>query len=76
MKLTSYLPALPPPPLPVFEPHDTVTREEADAALGELQRQISDATHRTDALVQAVVETHQKVQEAGRIAVLGTTDVA
>ena len=76
MKLTSYLPALPLPPPHVFAPRDTVTREEANAALGELQRQIGDATQRTDALVQAVVETHQKAQEAGRIAVSGAIGVA
>ena len=76
MKLTSYLPALPPPPLHVFEPRDTVMQEEADATLGELQRQIGDATHRTNALIQAVVQTHQKAQEAGRIAVSGATGVA
>ena len=76
MKLTSCLPALPLPLPLVFEPRDTDTREEADAALGELQRQIGDATHRTDALGQAVVEIHQKGQEAGWIAMLGATGVA
>ena len=40
-------------------------------ALGELQRQIGDATQRTDALVQAVHETHQKAQAAGQIVVSG-----
>ena len=44
--------------------------------MGELQRQISDATQRTDVLLQAVAETHQKAQEAGRIAVSGAAGVA
>ena len=43
---------------------------------GRITRQIGDATQRANALVQAVVETHQKAQEAGRIAVLGATGVA
>ena len=51
-------------------------RAEADVALGELQRQIGDATQRTDVLLQAVAETHQKAQEARRIAVSGATGVA
>ena len=75
-KITQYLPAPQLPPPPVFAPHDTVTRGEADAALGALQWQIGDATQRTDALLQAVAETHQKAQEAGRIAVSGATGVA
>ena len=76
MKLTHYLP--PPQPIlpPVVVPRDTVTREEADVALGELQKQIGDAAQRTDALVQAVMETHDKAQEAGRIAVSGAAGVA
>ena len=46
MEMTQYLPPAPQlPPPPVFASHDTVTRAEADVALGELQRQISDATH-------------------------------
>ena len=49
MKLTSYLPTLPLPPLLVFEPRDTVT--EADVALGELQKQIGDTMQRIDALI-------------------------
>ena len=61
---------------PVFASRDTVTRAEADVALGELQRQIGDATQRTDVLLQAVAETHQKAQEAGRIAVSGAIGVA
>ena len=76
-KMTQYLlppPQLPPPP--VFTPHDTVTRGEADTALGKLQQQISDATQHTDALLQAIAETHQKAQEAGRIAMSGATGVA
>ena len=44
--------------------------------MGELQWQIGDAEQRTDVLLQAVVETHQKAQEAGRIAVSGATGVA
>ena len=78
MKLTQYLqppPQLPPPPV-FTAPHDTVTHTEADVALGELQRGIGDATQRTDVLLQAVAETHQKAQEAGRIAVSGATSVA
>ena len=77
MKMTQYLlpaPQLPPPP--IFASHNTVTRAEADVALGELQRQIGDATQRTNVLLQAVAETHQKAQEAGRIAVLGAIGVA
>ena len=53
-----------------------VTRAEADVALGELQWQIGDATQRIDVFLQAVVETHQKAQEAGRITVSGATGVA
>ena len=53
-----------------------VTRAETDVALGELQRQIGNATQRTDVLLQAVAETHQKAQEAGRIVVWGATGVA
>ena len=44
--------------------------------MGELQWQIGDATQCTDVLLQAVAETHQKAQEAGRIAVLGAAGVA
>ena len=70
MKMTQYLPPAPQLPTPpVFVSHDTVTRAEADVALGELQGQIGDATQRTDVLLQAIAETHQKAQEAGRIAV-------
>ena len=78
MKLTHYLPSAPqllPPPV-FTAPHDTVTRAEADAAMGVLQQQIGDATQRTDVLLQAVAETHQKAQEAGRIAVSGAAGVA
>ena len=65
------------PPPPIFTAsHDTVTRAEADAAMGVLQQQIGDATQRTDVLLQAVAETHQKAQEAGRIAVSGAAGVA
>ena len=72
MKLTQYLPPAPQlPPPPVFASHDTVTQVEADVALGELQRQIGDATQRTDVLLQTIAETHQKAEEAGRIAMLG-----
>ena len=77
-KMTQYLlphPQSPPPPV-FTPPHDTVTRAEADVALGELQRQIGDATQHTDVLLQAIAETHQKAQEAGRIAVSGATGVA
>ena len=78
MKLTSYLPPAPQlPPPPVFTaPHDTITRAEADAAMGVLQQQIGEAIQRTDVLLQAVAETHQKAQEAGRIAVSGAAGVA
>ena len=75
-KITQYLPAPQLPPPSVFAPHDTVTQGEADAALGELQWQIGDATQRTDVLLQAVPETYQKAQEARRIAVSGPTGVA
>ena len=75
-RMTRYLQAPPPPPPSVNILHDTVTRAEADMALGELQRQIGDATQRTDALVQAVNETHQKTQAAGQIAVSGAAGVA
>ena len=62
MKLTHYLLSAPPlPPPSVFTaPHDTVTRVEADAAMGVLQQQIGDAMQCTDVLLQAVAETHQK----------------
>ena len=75
-RMTRYLQAPPPPPPSAIVPHDTVTRAEADMALGELQRQIGDANQRTDALVQAVSETRQKAQAAGQIAVSGATGVA
>ena len=76
-KMTHYLlppPQSPPPPV-ITTPCDTVVRAEGDVALGELQRQIGDAMQRTDVLLQAIAETHQKAQEAGRIAVLGATGV-
>ena len=76
-KMTQYLqppPQLPPPPM--YASHDTVTHAEADVALGELQWQIGGATQHIDVLLQAVVETHQKAQEAGRIVVTGATGVA
>ena len=78
MKLTQYLePTSELPPSPVITtPHGIVTRAEADAAMGVLQQQIGDATQRTDVLLQAVAETHQKAQEAGRIAVSGAAGVA
>ena len=78
MKLTQYLlpaPQFPPPPV-FIAPHDTVTCAEADAAMGVLQQQIGDAMPRTDVLLQAVAETHQKAQEARRIAVSGAAGVA
>ena len=64
-----------PPPV-ITTPRDIITRTEADAAMGVLQQQIGDATQRTDVLLQAVVETHQKAQEAGRIVVSGAAGVA
>ena len=77
-KMMQYL--MPPPQLPnppvITAPRDTVTRAEADVALGELQRQIGDTTQRTNVLLQAIAETHQKAQEAGRITVSGATGVA
>ena len=76
MRMTQYLQAPPAPLPPTNVPHDTVTRAEADMALGELQRQIGDATQRTDALVQAVNETHQKAQAVGQIAVSSAAGVA
>ena len=78
MKLTQYLPPAPPflPPPLFTAPHDTVTRAEADAAMGVLQQQIGDATQCTDVLLQTVGEIHQKSQGAGRIAVLHAADVA
>ena len=76
--MTQYL--MPSPQLPtpsvITAPRDTVTRAETDVALGELQRQIGDATQRTDVLLQAVVETHQKAEQARQIAVSGATGVA
>ena len=77
-KMTQYLlppPQSPPPPV-ITPPRNTVTRAEADVALGELQQQIGDAGQRTDVLLQAVAETHQKAQEVGRITVSGATAVA
>ena len=45
MKMVQYLlPASQLPPLPVFASRDTITRAEADVALGELQWQIGGAT--------------------------------
>ena len=58
--MTRYLPAPAPPQLPpsATVPRDTVTREEANAILTELQKQIGDAAQCTDVLVQAIAETH------------------
>ena len=75
MKMTHYLPIPRMPPPPVFAPCDTVTREEADVALAELQTQIGDTTQCTDVLLQAVDDAHQKAQEAGRIAMSGANGV-
>ena len=75
--MTQYLlpPPQSPPPSVITTPRNIVTRAEADVALGELQWQIGDVTQCTDVLLQAVVETHQKAQEAGRIAVSGAIGV-
>ena len=57
-------------------PHDSVSRREADAALAQLHRQISDATQRTDELVNAVADTHKAAEAAGQIATHGASGVA
>ena len=75
-RITRYLPGPEPPASSAVVPLDTVTRAEADAALGELQERIGDAVQRTDRLVQAVAETHQQAQAAGQIAVSGAASVA
>ena len=77
MKMMQYLPPAPQlPPLPVFASHNMVTQAEANVVLGELQRQIGDATQRTDVHLQAIAETYQKAQEARCITVSGATGVA
>ena len=75
-RITRYLTGPEPPVSSAVVPLDTVTRAEADAALGELQERIGDAVQRTDRLVQAVAETHQQAQAAGQIAVSGAASVA
>ena len=75
-RMTRYLTGPEPPFSSAVVPLDTVTRAEADAALGELQERIGDAVQRTDQLVQAVAETHQQAQAAGQIAVSGAASVA
>ena len=49
---------------------------EADAALAQLQKQISDATQCTESLVNAIVDTRKMAEAAGQIATEGATGVA
>ena len=62
------------PEVPV--PRDTISHREADAALAQLQEQISDATQRTEDLVTAVADTRKTAEVAGQIATHGATGVA
>ena len=62
------------PEVPV--PRDTVSRREADATLAQLQKQISDATQRTEDLVTAAADTRKTAEVAGQIATHGATGVA
>ena len=57
-------------------PRDTVTRGEADAALAQLQEQISAAHQRTEELVTRVEDTRRTAEAAGHIASQGTSGVA
>ena len=57
-------------------PHDLVSRQEADAALAQLQKQISDATQRTYELVNAIADTRKAAEAAGQIATHGASGVA
>ena len=57
-------------------PKDTVMRGEADAALAQLQKQISVATQRTEALVTQVEDTRKTAMAAGQVATEGTSGVA
>ena len=57
-------------------PKGTVTRQEADAALAQLQEQIGVATQRTEELVNRVEDTRRTAEAAGYIASQGTSGVA
>ena len=57
-------------------PHDSVSRREADAALAQLHKQISDATQRTEELLTAVEDTKKTAEAAGHIATQGASGVA
>ena len=60
----------------VLVPHDSISRSEADAALAQLHKQISDATQRTEELVNAVADTCKTAKAAGQIATQGASGVA
>ena len=60
----------------VIVPHDSVSRREADAALAQLHRQISDATQRTEELLTKVEDTKKTAEAAGQIATQGASGVA
>ena len=60
----------------VLVPRDTVSRKEADVALAQLQRQISDATQRTEDLVNVVADTRKTAEAAGQIATQGAIGIA
>ena len=71
-KLLQYMPT--PDDVPIAPvPRDTVTRGEADAALAQLQEQISVATLRADDLVHRVEDTRRTAMAAGQIATEGTS---
>ena len=53
-----------------------MSRGEADVALAQLQRQISDATQCTEELVTTVVDTRNTAMVVGQIATEGATGVA
>ena len=57
-------------------PHDSVSHREADAALAQLHKQISDATQRTEALVTTIADTRKTAEAARQIATQGTSGVA
>ena len=78
MKLTQYLeppPQLPPPPVLL---HHAIPShaQKLTQQWASCNSKLVTRTQRTDVLLQAVAETHQKAQEAGRIAVSGAAGVA
>ena len=55
---------------------DTISHHKVDAALAQLQKQISDTTQHTEDLVTAVADTQKTTEAAGQIATQGASGVA